>query len=465
MTIFLIISAGPFAELAERAPDVLPGTLPEMRDPSYWIARMEKPDEIILTSTEIQRMNEDFMNKMRAADPFKNVPAERKSPLQHYFPGIALVVPDIRNMKPEVRADSVRSWIKTEIKYLRSRDFGNTRGVRYAEREIDAIENEMALTQVKNTIYPREGIAVRTTHLKNVPAFFPEKVGLILNDAVHWDRWDFGILKIGKPVVILHPSASGEFVFVVCEVGWGWVRSEDVAFGNKRELDDFINAVDFVICTGDRVQFYSDESCTFASGWFRMGDRLPLVIKNKPRRVKVPVRRMNGSFGTETAWLQVDADVHVGLPPYTRRNIVNTAFKLLDNPYDFTGTFYGRQHETTYRDIFTCFGFDLPYHGGLFTHYGHDETVLHPEAGTEEQYRVILKHEPFITIQTTIHDRGGHSQLLLGEYRGVPIVFDQHGYGYKDENGRELIISRCCIGTVSMPTYFLKRKITFLTLK
>lgn len=464
VSVFIVISTSVFAELFDRAPDVLPGTIPEMRDPSYWIAQMKKPDEIILTVDKIQRMNEDFQKKMRAPDPFKDVPEERKSPLLHYFPGIVLVEPDLRIIKPEAVSDSVKERIKIEIEYLRSRDFGNLNGVKYADWEIDALEDEMALEHVKDKITIRNGIAVRTTRLKNIPSFFPEKVGLLLNGRTHWDQWSIGVLKIGKPVMILHPSRSGEFVFVLCEIGYGWVRSEDVAFGDKKEIDNFVKAEDFVVCTGDRIQFYSNKSCTYSSGWFRMGDRLPLVSKNNLRTIKIPVRKMNGTFATEIAWLAEDADVHKGLLPYTRRNIVMTAFKLLDNPYDFTGTFFGRQHETTYRDIFACFGFNLPYHGGLFTHYGYDETVLHPEVGREEQYKTILKHEPFVTIQTTLQDRGGHGQLLLGEYNGVPIVFDQHGYSYKDEDGKELVIRRCCVDDVTMPAYFLKRKITFLEL-
>jgi hypothetical protein len=47
----------------------------------------------------------------------------------------------------------------------------------------------------------------------------------------------------------------------------------------------------------------------------------------------------------------------------------------------------------------------------------------------------------------------------------MPIVFDQHGYGYKDENGQELEIRRCCIGDMRQPAYFLTRNVTFLELK
>ena len=169
----------------------------------------------------------------------------------------------------------------------------------------------------------------------------------------------------------------------------------------------------------------------------------------------------DGRLIIETVWLAEDADVHVGWPPYTRRNIVITALKLLDNSYDFTGGWFGRNHETTYRDIFACFGFELPFHGALFTNYGRTEKVALPEMGKEKQYRMILESEPFVTLQSCAH----HAQLFLGEYNGEPIVLDQQGYSYEDEEGNELQIRRCIVSTVPMVSYFLKRPITFLELK
>ena len=38
----ILLADGEFAQLSERAPDVLPGTIPEMRNPSFRIARMKK---------------------------------------------------------------------------------------------------------------------------------------------------------------------------------------------------------------------------------------------------------------------------------------------------------------------------------------------------------------------------------------------------------------------------------------
>ena len=54
--------------------------------------------------------------------------------------------------------------------------------------------------------------------------------------------------------------------------------------------------------------------------------------------------------------------------------------------------------------------------------------------GKESQYKAIMEKEPFTTIQIT----GTHSQLNLGEYKGIPYVFDTHGYGYKEEDGKKL---------------------------
>ena len=87
--------------------------------------------------------------------------------------------------------------------------------------------------------------------------------------------------------------------------------------------------------------------------------------------------------------------------------------------------------------------------------------MLVPDAGQEEQYETIISHPPFITIQSC----GGHCQLRLGEYNGVPILFDQHGYGYEDENGEFVEVRRCNIGVQTLPSYFLENKITFLELR
>lgn len=457
----LILAGGlVYAELYHRAPDVLPGTLPEMRTPEYWIKQMSKPDEVIITVDKIKQMNADYKKFISSPDPLKNFPGD-KPDLAYWWPGRVSVVPNLRAFPAKAVSDTVKDRIKGEIKFMRSKGFGNYLAVEYSAGQLDKFEKEMALDRVPDEIKVREGISVRYTRIRNVPSFFPEQVGITENAKTRWDQWTVTVLKIARPVMVLHPSLSGEYVLVLSEEGYGWARSEDIAFADKKEIDAYVNSPNFLVCTGDRIQYYSDETCTYASGWLGMGNPIPQVTKANTRMIKVPARKANGKFTTETAWLPKNADVSVGWLPYTRRNVVVTALKLLDNTYDWSGAYFGRQHETTYRDIFSVFGFELPWHGGLFTFYGHDQSIMKPEIGKENQYKAILKHEPFITIQSC----GGHCQLLLGEYNGVPILFDQQGYGYTDENKVDVEIRRCCISDARWPTYFLTRPVTFLELK
>jgi len=469
-TVIIVFAATASAELYERAPDVLPGTLPEMRSTSYWIARMKNPDEVILPVDRIMKMNEFYEKKMRLADPFKNVDSERKSilypldarkkPLER--PGRVLSIPDIHSLTPHEISNTVKETIRKEIKYLRSIPFGNMYAIEYSPEEIDAFEREMGLDLVPDKPAVLDAITVRHTRIRIVPSFYPLHMGLKENKTIrNWDMWNLGIIKIGRPVTVIHSSRTGAFLFVLSDEGYGWVNAEDVAFGNRRTINNFTESTDFIVCTGDRIPFYTNEKCTYVSGWLRMGDCAPVAEKSNSRVIFVPLRKSDGQFVVEKAWLSEDADVNIGWLSYTRRNIVETAFKLLDNPYDWTGAWFGRNHETTYRDIFACFGFKLPYQSELFTHFGTNEEVLTPDMGEEKSNKEILKHEPFVTIIVSWE----HGQLLLGDDNGVPIVFDQHGYDYESEDGTLLSIKRCCIGDTRQPWYFYDHEITFLELK
>ncbi|MFC1693831.1 hypothetical protein ACFL1R_10030 [Candidatus Latescibacterota bacterium] len=466
-----------YADFYNRAPDTLPGLLPEMNQPSYWIAKMKNPDEVILTHSAIRKMNEAYMRRMSSPDPFKGVDPERmpKEKDLNRWPGRFIIMPDIEGMTPSQLAETVREEIKNDIAFMRgeylqdieglnvkTQKFGNMLGIEYTGWELDDMENEMALDRVGNDISIRDGITVRDALLRIVPTLRSERVGLMENGKTRWDVWNVNIVRIGSYVRVLHPSRTGGYLFVLSDEGYGWIRSEDIAFGSKATIERYSNTSNFVVCTGDFVPFYSDESCTYVSGRFRMGDRLPLASPDNTRMINVPVREINSRFKVEKAYLARDAYVSVGYLPYTRRNIVETAFKLLGNPYDWSMAWYGRNHETTDRDIFACFGFNLPFNAELFTFFGNNPRVVRPGEGREAQYKAILANEPFVTIQTC---GGGHNQLFLGEYNGEPIVLDTHGYGYNDRDGTRYEIRRLVVGDMSQPEYFLKTSFTFLELK
>ncbi len=456
--------------LFNRAPEVLPGTDPQWRNPSYWIRQMISPDEVVLTVEEIMRMNADFYAKLEQPDPYAGLQKERIPNLMHWWPGwVEPVAPNLSEMTSVQVADLARERISIQKEYLRSQAYGNYNNIEYSEADIRAFEDEMAENAIGSELTIRNGLAVRTVRMRNVPTFIPFEPGMTTSGERRYDMFNICMVKIGMPVTVMHVSKSGEFLLALSEDAFGWVRAEDIAFGGEAGIRKFADPVDFVVCTGDRVMYYADEACTIASGWFRMGDRLPHGESDEPRHIMVPVRMTNGQLIFETAWITEDAQVHEGYVPYTRRNVVEIAFRLLDNAYDFTGGHFGRNHETTYRDIFACFGFRLPWHGALFTLFGdnpHNADVAMPDTDNNNkgQFATILSHEPFLSL----HTAGGHPQLLLGRTAdNVPIVFDHNGYEYK-ENDTVYKVRRTCVGPMTTPgvtAYMLRRPLTTLELK
>ncbi|MFA6471150.1 MAG: SH3 domain-containing protein [Candidatus Latescibacterota bacterium] len=480
LSLIFILMFGAYAANADfygRAPEVLPGTIAEMYTTAFWIAKMKAPDQVILSSSAILAMNDSYRSRMKA-DPFKDADKDRipnQSDLNRW-PGRYIVLPDLASMTPVQVSAAVKEEVGKDINFMRGKysknviglksvefkEFGNMLAIRYTDWELDRFEKEMAADTIGGSVTPLDAVTVCDARLRIVPTFTPEQVGLMENGKARWDVWNVNVVRIGSPVSVLHHSRSGGYVFVLSPEGYGWIKTEELAFGSKAEISKLSRPASFVVCTGDRVPYYSDETCTYAGGWFRLGDRLPLVSKSNPRLVAIPFRKADGKLSSEKAWLAKDADVSVGWLPYTRRNVITLAFKMMGNPYDWSMAWYGRNHETTVRDLFACFGFELPFNAELFTFFSNNnKRVVRPDEGKAEQYKAILANEPFLTIYTC---GGGHCSLFIGENNGEPIVMDTNGYGY-DKDGIRYEIRRWTLTDTSQPEYFLKTNFTFCELK
>lgn len=443
--------------LYSRAPDVIPETAPEMRAPSFWIARMENPGEVVMSGSRIEAMNREYHQRMRRLAGQENDAGRRIRQQLADSPGLFAYRPDPESMTPDELSAAVLEVLQSQVRYMRRRPFGNILGIEYAGHELAALEQEMSVEGVRARIEPQPGITVADSRLRIIPALRPEYVGLTQVGKSRWDVWNLDVLPVASPVEILHVSASGGHLLVLSEYGYGWVKSERIAMAPREEIDAFIHAGDFIVSTGDRVPFYSGPDARYVSGWMRMGARLPLADPGNSGVVQVPARRMNGEFAVQQAWLSPDAEVHTGFLPYTRENVVVQGFRMLDNIYDWTGAWYGRNDGTVLRDIFATFGFEIPANGVLLSMFRDQTSVISSELSRPEKYSAIASAEPFLTFMTS---RSGHSLLYMGDHGGEPVVFDTNGYGYEDADGREVEVRRWGISTLSLPDYFLNQDIT-----
>ena len=233
-------------QLYNRAPEALPGIPHPMRNPSYWIGRMEHPDEVILTPEAIKRMNGDYERRMASPDPFSGVDPYRIPPSEalNQWPGRFITMPDIDAMTPERIAGIVREEIGRDIDFMRGRyillsspqiteisgrktgddieymseeylkrvpglpeDFagqiyGNILGIQFGGRELDELELEMALDRVPDAVAVLDGITVRDARLRIVPTIKPEHIGHNGNWTPRWDIWNVNIVRIASPVSV-----------------------------------------------------------------------------------------------------------------------------------------------------------------------------------------------------------------------------------------------------------------------
>ena len=443
-----------------RAPDVLPGTLPEMRTPAFWINRLDNPDHVILSLSEIEKMNKVYEDRMQNLPALEHVLGEVIKKELEKWSGFLAAKPDLASLTPQEVKKLVKEMIQSQTNYMRKKGFGNILGIEYADWEIDNFEENMNLDGVDKIRGIQHGVTVRASRLRVVPTVRPEHVAIENNGRARWDMFNLDVVPIASSVQVLHSSKSGDYILVLTDRGFGWINSENIAYADQNLIDECRPEKDFLICTGETVPYYSDSTCQHFSGWLRMGDRLAYSNVNNQFEITKPFRNNDASLSLGKCWLKKDADVHRGYLPYTKRNIINHAFKLLDLSYDYTGAWFGRNHVTILRDLYSCFGFSLPGNGALLKAYNYAGSIK-PDVGKEAQFQTIISHEPCVTILIT----WVHSQLYIGDYNNKPYVFDTHGYQYTGDDGKEYIVRRSCIYTPELPKYMLENEMVLVELK
>ena len=176
------------------------------------------------------------------------------------------------------------------------------------------------------------------------------------------------------PLVILHESLDGEWLFCLFYNIGGWVRKEHVAacrdradWQRRREDPCFLTVV------GRELRLGDDPYCDSLTGLvLPMGTRLKLLrAEEAPEMVHgrstygnyvtlLPMRGEDGQIADAYCLIPVSDDVVVGTLPYTSENVVRLAFKRLGDRYGWGGALHANDCSGIVHEIYTCFGFLLP---------------------------------------------------------------------------------------------------------
>lgn len=336
----LYFSVLPWA-FAEKLPPVPEGPLlltsvrPEQLSAEYWIKRLPHPDRVLKTPEELEKFNKEIRMMI----------SERV---------------DVFEMSPATPGEWVRDQLKTEYRAVKGRGFFNIMHEQIADEVFESeIKPQMQWDKIPGNIRVKWGVAVRPASVRALPT--NQKMMEERGD-LEFDQLQFTLIKPWTPVGIYHASRDGKWLYVQAPYARGWVQAADLAFFPKRsELKQYAEAQDFLVVTGESIPVYSDPALQTVKQRPTMGTVLPLAGKgNGSYEIWMPERTAGGSARTVKAYVSFESDVSEGYPPYTQRNILTQAFKLLGARYGWGGSFGGRDCSGFTHDVFLSLGVDMP---------------------------------------------------------------------------------------------------------
>lgn len=404
---------------------VLPGVEPEMLSASFWVGKLEAPHKTLLTMKDIEAYND----KIQAAMP--------------------RVMPEFSEFQSQVSGAMLKRWL-FETPLPRGQERYNKSHLVSAS-DYDELEQDMNVSGLLAQQLIQFGFTVRRTDLRTFPT---DDISSEDEGDERFDLFQETAPSIAEPVVILHRSADGKWLFVQLYNYRGWLRTTDVAVASSRsEWQAKMAGTSFVVVTGTQVLPRDPVTMKPVRDWrAAMGTRLPFVgMEKEGYAVEIPQRNPDGGLYWKKAWIHGKADVSVGYLPYTKAGVLRQAFKMLGERYGWGGLDEGRDCSSFVMDIFRSFGLQAPRNADQQERV--PRQVRFTAADTREtKYAVLEGLEPGITL----HMRG-HVMLYLGKHGNRHYAIHSLGsYGdaaspYADGSLRRVEAMRTVVSDLDMP--------------
>lgn len=389
---------------------MLPDTKPEMMKPEFWINKLNDADRLIMPIDKIEEFNRRTIEKVDA-------------------------VCDIRGFKESLSRDELERYIKhNEIPGAPRYDID---GKEVTKEFYGRLIYNTNIDGIKDVNSIRYGIAVRNADVRSFPDGTP--VFKTPSDK-EFDRFQETGCQAFEPVAVLHTSRDREWYYVQMYNYCGWVKTKDIAIGDKDDIFSYVDSKDFIVVTGDYVKTeYNPFEKRVSYLEFTMGTKIPLIVDDVPEIignqsscghyvVKLAVMGDNGELEFKNALISRVQDVTEGFMPYTRENILKQVFKLLGHRYGWGDSFKGRDCSSTIMYVYKSFGFKLPRNANE-QEYG-EGIVFKFKKGSSLDDRIKLfdNVKPGAGIFMD-----GHVMMYIGKDDGIPYMIHAfNGYGKKD---------------------------------
>jgi len=369
----------------------------QLEDPLFWINKIKKPEHLLLTPSEIEKMNEESLKRQE------------------------ILLCRIKDIKEEWEREEILSFLKEDWE-----GFGKRDQVRYGKQRIplgdsfwNALIKNIQQDMLKEKYRLLFGFTVQRTDIR---AFPTEEASMRTPTSDAFDSFQLSAIAPGVLVGIYYFSRDNLWAYAQTPFIRGWIRTKDLAIANDRDeaLAGESHKAPLVI-TGNFVTIFSDPLFKQPVFSAQMGTTFPILhFPDQTKTIKpyyiigLPFREANGHLTFQNGFIPAHADVHSGFLPYTQKNLAQQAFKMLHQPYGWGEMSGGRDCSRFTMDLFNAFGILMPRNS---YHQGKMGISLGPLEGKtlQERSKILDQAVPLATLLRM----PGHIMLYLGKHHGV----------------------------------------------
>jgi hypothetical protein len=388
-----------------------------MRSPGFWIAKIKKPDAVLLNGQEIEKLNSEFEeNKL-----VNNLTKFGTS----YFAG--------KNFGTSLK--------KTLAKYNKYKN--EKLGAKNIKSALTKVSSNINFSSLNAPVAIQYGLAVKSSDLRIIPATIPlysskETEGL--------DRLQVTRLHLGEPLIVSYKTKDGKWFYVFAREAEGWMEASDIGFCNKETWNSLLKtngaktktASDFVIVISAVADIYADEERTEFISYAQMGTRFTAEeTKDNLVKIKMPSADNKGVLYFKEAFIG-KGDISRGYLKYSRRNVLEQAFKYLNTPYGWGGQDDFLDCSSFIKNVFSCFGINLPRNSAAQIHSTSMMKNISFFKEDDEKSKGAKIMGKALEGASLLYFPG-HIMLYIGQANHQPYAIHSI-WGYRDKNDKNLYL-------------------------
>ena len=392
------------------------GIEPAHLSPAFWIARADRPDEVVMDRAAISAQNAKLMRLDDSMHDLSQVPTTlTRAQVRHWIEGMSQ-----RPTRPLYDVDS------------------NAVAAATLDAAVDAL-NRDAIPETQPTRY---GLVVDRAPLRTFPTLL--RVFSRQGDT-DIDRFQENALFPGTPVVIAHASRDGDWLFVVSPRYAAWIEKRHVAEGPRAAVLGYGERAPYRIVTAAKVHtVHTRERPQVSELQLDMGLRLPLagVPTDAPVNgqhpytswiLDLPVRTDDGTLAFAPALLQKNTESADDYLPLTRANLIRQAFKFLGERYGWGHDYNGRDCSGFVSEVYRSMGVELPRNT---SDQGVSPALNRFAFGTTDGRDKRMQAVAELQVGDLIYIPG-HVMMMIGRIGDVPyVIHDTNGGSYLDADGQ-----------------------------